>query len=199
MYGTQPITAASRHFLRSGGQMLYLDLAKNGRLAAERYKQIVDRPRKKINPILTIGLFLLTTLISCGPRSGIHNDEKTDDGNFCGNANETKQIDVSYNDKGAKLYKQNCAVCHGPAHDLIDAAPDLKGIKDRLPNPADEWFIKYTLNNEKVFLSGDAYANKLKSEYKDRPMTVFEGVLTEQDVREIYNFLTNTIPVQTVP
>ena len=34
---TDPLTAASRHFLRSGGQMLYLDLAKNGRLAAERY------------------------------------------------------------------------------------------------------------------------------------------------------------------
>ena len=30
------VTAASRHFLRSGGQMLYLDLAKNGRLAAIR-------------------------------------------------------------------------------------------------------------------------------------------------------------------
>ena len=34
-----PITAPSRHFLRSGGQMLYLDLAKNGRLAAKRYVQ----------------------------------------------------------------------------------------------------------------------------------------------------------------
>lgn len=30
------ITAASRHFLRSGGQMLYLESAKSGRLAAER-------------------------------------------------------------------------------------------------------------------------------------------------------------------
>jgi hypothetical protein len=34
-----PITAASRHFLRSGGQMLYLELAKSGRLAAKRYRQ----------------------------------------------------------------------------------------------------------------------------------------------------------------
>jgi hypothetical protein len=31
-----PLTAANRHFLRSGGQILYLELAKSGRLAAER-------------------------------------------------------------------------------------------------------------------------------------------------------------------
>ncbi len=36
------VTAASRHFLRGAGQMLYLDLAKNGRLAAERYGQLYD-------------------------------------------------------------------------------------------------------------------------------------------------------------
>lgn len=159
----------------------------------------MDRPFQKINFVSTTGLLLLTFLFSCGPRSGIHNDEKTDDGNFCGNANETNQIDVSYNDKGGKLFKQNCAVCHAAASDQILIGPGLKGFKDRLPNPPDEWFIKYTLNNEKVFLSGDAYAAKLKSEYKDKPMTIFEGVLTEQDVREIYNFLTNAIPVQTVP
>lgn len=169
------------------------------RKARNRYKQIVNRPRKKINSVLSIGLFLLTILLSCGPRSGIHSDEKADDGNFCGNANETKQIDVSYNDKGGKLFKQNCAVCHSATTDQIFTGPGLKGIKDRLPQPSDEWFIKYTLNNEKVFLSGDAYAAKLKAEYKDHPMTVFEGVLTEQDVREIYNFLTNAVPVQTLP
>ncbi len=141
----------------------------------------------------------MTIVTSCGPRSGIHNDEKSDADTISVKADEKKQIDVSYKDKGRKLYKQNCAVCHGPAIDLIDPAPDLKEIKDRLPNPCDEWFVKYTLNSEKVFLSGDPYAAKLKSEYKDNRMTLFEGVLTEQDVKEIYNYLTSAIPIQTVP
>lgn len=41
------VTAARLHFLRSGGQMLYLDLAKNGRLAAERQVQVADIPLDK--------------------------------------------------------------------------------------------------------------------------------------------------------
>lgn len=136
-------------------------------------------------------------LFSCGPRSGTHNQEKDDNINVSSTQKETKQIDVTYNEKGSKLFKQNCAVCHIKGCGDYNA-PNLKGIQDRLPSPQDEWFIKYTLNNEKVYLSGDPYAIKLKSDFKDSPMTVFEGVLTEQDIREIYNFLTNAMPVQTV-
>jgi cytochrome c2 len=169
------------------------------RKLAKRYKQIVDRPFQKISFISTIGLLLLTIVFSCGPRSGIHNDEKkTDDVNISGNANETKQIDVSYSEKGGKLYKQNCAVCHAKFEDHVIVGPPLKGIADRLPQPAEEWFVKYTINNEKVFASGDAYAAKLKAEYKDKPMTVFEGVLSEDDVREIYTYLTGQ-PKHPVP
>lgn len=159
------------------------------RLAAKRYKQIVERPFQKINFASTTGLLLLTFLFSCGQRSGINNDE-TDDAK-CGNITETKQIDVSLNQKGEKLFKQNCAVCHSAFTDADFNGPSLRGLKDRLPRPAEEWFIQYCLNSEKVFLSGDPYAAMLKDKYKNQPMTVFEGQLSESDVREIYNYLTN--------
>ncbi len=159
----------------------------------------MDRRFHRQNFILKIMYGLFTILTSCGPRSGIHNDENTNEVGTSTTQIRDKSIDFAYNTKGGKLYKQNCAVCHGPAQDLIDAAPDLKGIKDRLPYPAEEWFVKYTLNNERVLLSGDPYAAKLKSENRHKPMTVFEGVLTELEIREIYDFLINEIPVQAVP
>ncbi|MES2679523.1 MAG: cytochrome c [Bacteroidota bacterium] len=142
---------------------------------------------------MTIGFLLLALLFSCGPRSGVHED-KPDDGNFCGTQSESKRIDVSYWDKGNKLFKQNCAVCHSAFDDKDFNGPSLKGIRDRLPHPSENYFIKYCINNEKVFLSGDPYAAKLRSEYKDQRMTVFEGILTEQDIREIYNYVTDAKP-----
>lgn len=103
---------------------------------------------------------------------------------------EEKKIDVSYNGNGGKLFKQNCAVCHSASTDQIFVGPSLKGMPDRLPNPPLDWFMKYTINNEKVFLAGDSYAVKLRDKYKDSRMPVFEGILSEKDVTEIYEFLT---------
>ncbi|MCX8142767.1 MAG: c-type cytochrome [Bacteroidia bacterium] len=99
-------------------------------------------------------------------------------------------------DNGAKLFKQNCAVCHASHTDQKLTGPGLKGIFDRVPKPADEWLIKWILNNEKLIKSGDAYANKIYNENNKAAMTVFEGQLTENDVKDILAFLKAPPPAQ---
>jgi len=99
-------------------------------------------------------------------------------------------------DNGAKLFKQNCAVCHSSHTDQKLAGPGLKGIFDRVPKPADEWLIKWILNNEKLIKSGDAYANKIYNENNKAAMPVFEGQLTETDVKDILAFLKAPPPAQ---
>jgi cytochrome c2 len=134
-------------------------------------------------------LFLL--FISCGPRSGVHYEEKKEEVNMgCGTDMLGDGNFESYSPRGAKLFKQNCAVCHRANSNDRLTGPGLKGIADRLPQPADQWFINYTLNNEKVFKNGNAYAAKLKAEYGGLEMTIFEGQLEEGDVMEIYKYLT---------
>lgn len=92
-------------------------------------------------------------------------------------------------ENGAKLFKQNCAVCHASHTDQKLTGPGLKGIFDRVPKPADEWLIKWILNNEKLIKSGDAYANKVYNDNNKAAMTVFEGQLSENDVKDILAFL----------
>ncbi len=92
-------------------------------------------------------------------------------------------------DNGAKLFKQNCAVCHASHTDQKLTGPGLKGVFDRVPKPADEWLIKWILNNEKLIKSGDAYANKIYNDFNKAAMTVFEGQLSENDVKDILAFL----------
>lgn len=145
---------------------------------------------KNISAVL---LCVLTTVCSCGPRSGIHNDEKTTEVSevFEDTSGEyrTALIKAKSEERGEKLFKQNCAVCHMAGTDFYISGPGLKGIFYRVPQPADEWIFKYTLNNVEVLNSGDSYAKKLKAENKNMKMTIFEGQLTEQDIKDIIQYL----------
>jgi mono/diheme cytochrome c family protein len=93
---------------------------------------------------------------------------------------------------GAKLFKQNCAVCHASHTDQRLTGPGLKGVFDRAPKG--DWLTKWILNSEKMIKSGDAYANKIYNEYGKAAMTVFEGQLTEKDVAAILDFIKAPLP-----
>lgn len=94
---------------------------------------------------------------------------------------------------GAKLFKQNCAVCHAAHTDQKLTGPGLKGIFDRAPKG--DWLKKWILNSEKMIKSGDAYANKIYNENGKAAMSVFEGQLNEKDVESIIAFIQAPAPV----
>ena len=72
---------------------------------------------------------------------------------------------------GAKLFKQNCAVCHVSHGDQKLTGPGLAGIFDRAPKG--DWLNRWILNNQKVIKSGDAYANKIYNENGKAQMNGF--------------------------
>lgn len=98
---------------------------------------------------------------------------------------------------GAKLFKQNCAVCHASHTDQKLTGPGLKGIFDRAPKG--DWLKNWILNNEKLIKSGDAYANKVYNDYGKAAMTVFEGQLSDKDVDAIIAFLQAPPPAAAGP
>lgn len=61
---------------------------------------------------------------------------------------------------GAKIFKQNCAVCHSLTDQKL-TGPGLAGVANRVPKPVDEWLTAWIKNNNKVIASGDAYAKSL--------------------------------------
>lgn len=87
---------------------------------------------------------------------------------------------------GAKLFKQNCAVCH-TVTDVKITGPGLAGVFDRAPKG--DWLKNWILNSDKITKSGDAYAKKLKSDFNNTAMTVFEGQLTDKDVEAILAYV----------
>ncbi|MBI3518543.1 MAG: c-type cytochrome [Bacteroidetes bacterium] len=92
---------------------------------------------------------------------------------------------------GAKLFKQNCAVCHTVTDQKL-TGPGLAGVFDRAPKG--DWLHNWILNNEKLIKGGDAYANKIYNENGKAAMTVFEGQLTDKDVDAILAYIKNPPP-----
>ncbi len=143
-------------------------------------------------------------LLSCGPRSGIQAEEEQGEGvcgtetnGLCGNAVQesinSNWVISAYGLQGnpahgQKLFKQNCAVCHGLTDQKLTGS-GLKGIIYRVPKPEIEWLKKYILNSDKVLNAGDAYAKKLNAESGGMPMTVFEGQLTDEELNDLLIYI----------
>ena len=89
---------------------------------------------------------------------------------------------------GKAIYKQNCAVCHALTDQKL-AGPGLKGIADRAPKG--DWLFNWVKNNTKMIKEGDAYANKIYKENGNAAMTVFEGVLSDDDIKAVVEYIKN--------
>ncbi len=87
---------------------------------------------------------------------------------------------------GARLFRKNCSTCHTTDSRKL-TGPGLAGMMTRVPG--EKWLTEYILNNQKLIKSGDVYANKIYNENGKAVMTVFEGILTEKDVKAIINYV----------
>lgn len=87
---------------------------------------------------------------------------------------------------GKAIFKQNCAVCHKMDDGKL-TGPGLKGIADRAPKG--EWLFNWIKNSEKLIKSGDPYATKIFKENGNASMTVFEGTLSDDDIKAVTAYI----------
>ncbi len=88
---------------------------------------------------------------------------------------------------GAKLFKQNCAVCHTITSQKL-VGPGLAGVAARVPN--DAWLMKWIKNNQELLKSGDAYAKKILAENNGMQMTVFAD-LKDEELKALVTYIKN--------
>lgn len=88
---------------------------------------------------------------------------------------------------GAKIFKQNCAVCHSLGENKI-TGPGLAGIASRAPGG--DWLHKWIKNNDKLIKSGDQYAVKI-STFDASQMTIFESTLSDEEIDAVITYIKN--------
>lgn len=88
-------------------------------------------------------------------------------------------------DAGAKLFKQNCAVCHSTGTNVI-TGPGLEGIMSRVPSR--EWLHDWIKNSDAMKKKGDAYAVKVDKDFPSANMNVFT-FLSDQEIDDIIAYI----------
>lgn len=99
-------------------------------------------------------------------------------------------------EEGAKLFKENCAKCHYTNSNKL-VGPGLEGVTVRVPSPYPDWMLKWIKNNSALRKSGNAYANQVYADNNGTEMTIFEGILTDEQIKNIIAFLAS--PPHEVP
>ncbi len=87
--------------------------------------------------------------------------------------------------KGKTLFNQNCAACHSLTRKMT--GPPLANVESRLSEDEGldrEWLNAWIKNSAGMIKSGDAYGNKIYTEYAQAPMTAFP-TLSDTDIDDI--------------
>jgi cytochrome c2 len=159
--------------------------------ADKKDKLIASLAMVVISLTLVIFLLIILLLISYFYQPYTSRNEPTQ--GLCGNALVwNSHVDEPLYGEGEKLFKQNCAVCHSLGSNYI-TGPGLSGILNRVPN--EEWAIQYILNNDKMLKMCDPYSMKLRKDFPNDRMIVFEGILQEEQIKKIRIYLRAAPPV----
>ncbi len=135
-------------------------------------------------------IFIATTLLACGPRSGIQDDVK-DENAVCGvvdNPNPRISPQTQSEEHGRKLFKQNCAVCHS-LNDQKIVGPGFGGLLDRLPGN-ENFFKMYISNSDSLVKSSNPYALKLQNDNNsDFKHAANNFNLSQKDIEDLVSFV----------
>ncbi len=98
-------------------------------------------------------------------------------------------------EKGEKLFKQNCSSCHALNKKVV--GPALSGVEARVPQPSEAWLIKWIKNSTAVIKSGDAYGVKIFNEYNKSVMP--SQAVSDDEIKSILAYIKNPPVDKTAP
>lgn len=91
--------------------------------------------------------------------------------------------------EGKLLFKQYCFPCHAMPDEEHQCGSSLETVFDRLPQPADEYCLKFILDSERLRNDGDAYARQIGIDYNSNFEHTFKDSLSISQVQNIINYL----------
>jgi len=127
------------------------------------------------------------TLTSCGPRTGIDNNESEPKETQIVIENQRSEAEQN----GLKLFKLHCIQCHEPINSPAKDGSRLENLFDRIPQSAD-YFNRFVQNSDSLKKSGDAYANYIDKENLVEYEHLFKGILSDKEINDLAEYIKHT-------
>jgi hypothetical protein len=100
--------------------------------------------------------------------------------------NHQKQADVA---NGQEIFRSHCNMCHGSPTHNIDGPNIFNNLFQRLPNPSDQYFLRFIKDGEQLKKIEDKYYRKLDSFYKISVLHVYKEKLSDSQLQDLLAYV----------
>lgn len=90
---------------------------------------------------------------------------------------------------GQKLFKVNCNSCHVAPEKQINDQYLFYNLFERMPSPAEDYFIKYISDSRQLKATGNEYANKVDAVWNSDYEHQFKDSLSSADFVNLIYYL----------
>lgn len=108
---------------------------------------------------------------------------------------KVKEIGGFYK-QGKYLFNENCHSCHrnpdgSERHEMV-----FEGLFDRMPEPADDYFIKYVSDSKALESAGDKYALALKENWGGIGKHDFKDKFSKDDFKALILYMRISLDIR---
>jgi cytochrome c2 len=138
---------------------------------------------------IAINLFFLLWLVSfCSCHSDTVHISSTEEIKNQTDSTRFKQVALSYNE-GKQLFAKYCNTCHYvPDKDVLDQYL-FDNLFERLPAPAEDYFIKYISDSKSLKASGNQYAKQVDVVWNSAYEHKFRDSLSIKDFSNLITYI----------
>lgn len=140
---------------------------------------------------MKFGLSILSITLLLSATTGCNDNQHGGNSSIATNTLDSSRIKILADnyDKGKNVFKRYCNECH--------AVPDSKttdqylfdNLFDRLPSPAEEYFVKYIRDSRVIKDSGDIYAKKVAETWNSDYEHNFKDSLSLPDFNNLIIYI----------
>ncbi len=140
--------------------------------------------------------YCLAFLSACGDQSGPEKQQlKVPDVKM----NSTQLVALADLVKEGKLlFKTHCFPCHAMPDEEHQCGNSFGMLFEHLPEPADEYLVKFVMDSKRLRKEGDAYAMNLTKLYDSNYEHSFKDSLSYSQIESILNYLEFAIKLKDV-
>lgn len=150
--------------------------------------------KREINNAMRLSVYLIIICIACiaacGPRSGTQGstDKRPPKDAAIIDSTYLRSCARSFG-QGMQLFMQHCSSCHVPPHKQVCDSYTFDAYFERVPQPAEDYFISFISDSKLLKASGDVYATKISEAYDSSYDHHFKDSLSEHDLSDLIFYI----------
>jgi cytochrome c2 len=133
-------------------------------------------------------LLFVVSILRCTSKEGSHGNNSSSDSNAILDSSRIKDLANNYRE-GKQSFQKLCDGCHVAPERHVTDQYLFDNLFERLPAPAEDYFIKFIQDSRLLTSSGDQYSKRLHKIWNQDYEHHFRDSLSQQDFHNLIIYI----------